>query len=111
MASESPKLKVVLTQSAKRDLFQIWFWNAEHWHPTWADDFEAFLLREIHELGGNPSAGKPVSASPDCRYVLIRKTASGHGHYVIYEVIGGVVQVLRVLHDSRDWQNLFLEGS
>jgi len=110
MASNPPRLKVSLAPFAKRDLNQIWFWNADHRHTEWADDYEAFLLEKIDELKAAYTDGRPVPLAKQYQYITARKSKGGHGHYVVYQVNGSTVEILRLLHTRRDWQNRLLKG-
>jgi toxin ParE1/3/4 len=87
--------EVRLSAAADADLTEIWRWSAEHFGPDAATAYllqiDAALdrLRDFPELGAVRSDLTPP----------VRLVASG-SHRVFYELRGGEVFVLRVLHKS-----------
>lgn len=68
------------------------------------------MLQRIDELETTYSDGRPVPIAPDCRRITVQKSSRGHGPYIIYQVHEDSLEVLRVLHTSRDWQTRFIKG-
>jgi len=110
MASKTPRLKVTLTPKAKRDLNSIWAWNAQDKSPERADAYDKFLLQQIKKLATDYRLGRPLTVAPECRYVIVQKSKRGHGHYVVYQVHQGAIEILRLFHTRQDWENRFKEG-
>ena len=102
MAKQPPRLSVTITPQAQRDINGIWEWNAEDKNPSQAQTYEDFLLREINKLATGYPNCRPVPNRPDYKYAIAKKTARGHGHYVIYQVRSGNVEILRLLHTRQD---------
>ncbi len=108
-----PAYEVALAAPADRDFLEIMSWSAEHFGAAAADRYEALIGQAIADIGEDPfrpSAGKRpelpdglfayhLSASRD-------RVAGGRvhtpRHFVLYRIFGSRVEVLRLLHDSRD---------
>jgi plasmid stabilization system protein ParE len=102
MAKQPPRLSVTITPKAQRDINSIWEWNATDKNPARVQAYEDFLLGEINKLGVDYPKGRLVPNRPDYRYVIAKKSVRGHGHYVIYQVESGSVEILHLLHTRQD---------
>ncbi len=96
-------MKVAFTLAARRDLSQIGDFIAEDNPPravTFVDELEQHCLR----IGFAPHA-YPVVAPQGGRE--IRRVV--HDSYLIfYDIVGGAVRILRIIHGARDWERLVL---
>lgn len=98
-----PRLTLVVTPAARRDLDGIWAYNAATYGPNHADFYLAFLYREIGKLETDPLKGKPLPALTGVRFLTIRR-GRGAGHIAIYEILGETVSLIRVQHTAQDWR-------
>ena len=103
MARKAPRLDVVITPQAQRDINRIWAYNCDEYGPDHADSYIGFLDRETAKLQTEYLKGKIPANYPEVRYRLIRK-GRGHGYVVIYDVVGSSVEVLHYYHTAQDWQ-------
>lgn len=110
MARKPSRLKVVITPAARRDFNAIWFWNAERYGADHADAYETFLESCAKRLEVDHHLGRPVPSVPEFKYTIARKAAGGHGHYIIFQVQQGSVEILRLFHTRQDWESRFREG-
>lgn len=105
MAGKPPRLTVSVSRKAQRDLDEIWDYNARSYRSAdHADAYLAFLEGEVRKLETDYLAGKPVPDRQGLQYVILRK-GRGHGHLVVYEVVGDKVEVLGFFHTRQDWQS------
>jgi toxin ParE1/3/4 len=93
--------RVRITPLAERDLEEIWFFIAQD-DPTAADRLLDLLEEKYKLLAENPHMGP---ARPD-----IAKELRYHpvGSYLLlYRVIPGGIELVRVVHGARDLPSLF----
>lgn len=94
---------IKLTLRAQRDLEDI----IEYTHRTWGSDqverYVPELGRTIGELSERPSRqGKSLDElKPGLRYVQHKEH-----YFVFFRVEGQTVEVLRLLHQARDWRRI-----
>jgi len=103
MAHKPPRLTVVITPLAQRDLDQIWSYNCDTYDADHATDYVTFLTRETAKLKTEYIHGKLAPNYPRFRYCLIRK-GRGHGYVVIYKILASTVEVIHYYHTAQDWQ-------
>jgi toxin ParE1/3/4 len=89
---------------AELDLLDIWDYIAED-SPDRADDFLDRLESKLVALAQNPGLGKKRSELlPELRSFPI-------GNYVVfYQQIDGGIDVIRLLHGSRDIEEIFRQN-
>jgi toxin ParE1/3/4 len=95
-------MKVTLSPASLADLREIAHWIAQD-NPRRAVTFSQELRAKCRTL-----------ATFAKRYPIVRSGKSGTihkrtvGHYLIfYRIDEGAVEVLRIIHGSRDWASLF----
>lgn len=97
-------MKVNLAEQALNDLIDIARWIARE-NPDRARTFGAELRRQCVTLS---KAWR--------RYPVVFDTAAGelrkrrYGRYLIFYVAGEQIDVLRIVHGSRDWAMLFADA-
>ena len=100
-------MKLRLSKEAGRDLDDAWGYSAEHWGPDRADA----LLDDIHDtfrlLVRFAEAGRHRDElSPGLRSLPVS------GFVVLYQILEGNLEIVRVVHGSRDLGGLLSdEGS
>jgi len=104
MARRSPKLTVVITAAADRELTSIWDYNAEYRSLRQADAWDSFLRTKIAGLATGYADGRPIEDFSNLRRILVKRRSQANGHYVIYEVdqASQVVNILHIYHSSMD---------
>ena len=105
MASDKQALAVKISPTAERDLKRIWRYNAESRTERHADDYMAFLTKEIFKLSSNYNRGKILQVDPSLRFIVMKRRAGGEGHIAIYQIVESAVKVLHVFHTRQDWQS------
>jgi toxin ParE1/3/4 len=89
-------MKLWISQPAKDDLVEIWEFIAEH-DELAADRYIDHLRLRARELIRHPQLGRPRrEIRPGIRSLLVRN------HLLFYRVKKSSVEVLRILHGSRD---------
>jgi plasmid stabilization system protein ParE len=94
-------MKVRLTEPAEADLDEIVSWIASD-NPSRADSFGAELWERCQSLASRPQRF-PVAlhvAGFDVRKLVHRD------YLIFYFVLDDRVEVLRIVHGSRDWMSL-----
>ena len=90
-------MNVILLAAAREDLTEIWTFGAIEWSMSRADAYFGMLMAAIGRLGDHPLMAPPAAGlGPGYRRLVVR------AHVVFYRVEGDVVEVVRVLHQSRD---------
>ena len=93
--------EVTLTQQAREDLIAIWAYVADD-NPSAADRVLDILDARMMRLAEHPLLGPArPDIAPGLHYLV-----SGN-YLVLYRVIGGSVEVVRVLHGARNLKALF----
>jgi len=93
--------RIRITPLAEQDLVEIWYFIAQD-NPLAADRLLDLLGQKYTLLADNPNMGP---ARPD-----IAKELRYHpvGNYLLlYRVISGDIELVRVVHGARDVQSLF----
>jgi toxin ParE1/3/4 len=92
-------MKLVLSQRVKEDLLETWEYIAEH-DEVAADRYIDFLRKRALELLDFPELGRLRNEiCPDLRSLLARN------HLLFYRIQSNEIQILRILHGSRDFSN------
>ena len=102
MARKQPRLTVVITPLAQRDLAQIWNYNCDAYDADHATDYIAFLTKETAKLNTEYLQGQLAPNHPRFRYRLIRK-GRGDGYVAIYKILDSTVEVIHYYHTAQDW--------
>ena len=108
-----PAYTVRLTAPADRDFLDIMNWSAAQFGDTAADRYEALIGQALIDLGDDPfnPGAKQRPELPGDMYVYhlasSRERVAGERvktprHFLVYRVADSHVDVLRILHDSRD---------
>ena len=105
--------QVVLTEPAARDFLEIMAWSAAQFGDVAADRYEVLIGQALMDLGGDPF--RPGARQRDelptgiftYHLAASRERVTGDQvkaprHFVMYRIAPPLVQVLRLLHDSRD---------
>lgn len=90
--------RIVLTESARRDLDEIWDYVAvENHSPDAADNLMDEIGRRLKLVADQPLSGESVDRlRKNTRRIIIKKR-----FLVFYESDRGGIRVLRVLHGAR----------
>ena len=107
MASSESPLTIQISRTANGDLWEIWRNNLEQYRSVeHADRYLEFLKLGIQSLLTEPDASRPLRGVPEYRFITLKRSRSGHGHYVVFKVDFALrmVKVLRVLHTRMDIQ-------
>ncbi len=94
-------MKVVLSPQAREDFRDIFGYIAER-NPKTARFVLARIRERIEELQGHAHLGRS-GRIPGTRELVIPQTP----YLVPYQVVGGVIQILRVFHGAREWPDRF----
>ncbi len=89
--------RYILSPAAQADLESIWDYTVTHWGETQAEDY----TRKIREACEALSKGKMVSRSAEDIRQGYRKVAVG-SHVMFFRLQSGVVEIIRILHQSMD---------
>lgn len=92
-------MKLLLSFRAKEDLLEIWEYIAQH-DELAADRYIEHLWQRSMELMDYPDLGRARNEiQPKIRSLLSRN------HLLFYRIESSEIQILRVLHGSRDLSN------
>ena len=90
-------MRTILLAAARDDMDDIWRFGAREWSKERADDYFMMLSEAIQRLADNPKAAQSAElARPGYRRLVVGS------HAVFYRVTNDAVEVLRILHQSRD---------
>lgn len=111
-------LSASLTPLARQDIREILAWSTGSFGPAAASRYRNLLVQALLDLASDPlrpgSRERPELAPGIRTYHLAmsRKrtpgvTVQSPRHFILYRTIGGRIEIVRVLHDSRDF-NLYI---
>lgn len=96
-------LRTVILAQAKADAREIYDYLAKHSVQT-ADRFLDQLALTIEEVRQSPDRGMHLRAdAPELVPTLWRKVEGFPNHLIFFQVDGGKLLVMRVVHGSRNW--------
>ena len=87
-----------LRPSAEADLADIWRYTATRWNIEQANAYHAGIVEALTRIGENPEIGRECS---DIREGYRRHPAGAH--VIFYKIAAGVADVVRILHQNRDF--------
>jgi len=105
--------EVILAAPAEQDFIDIMHWSAQHFGAAAADRYEALIARALSHLGEDPfrpGARQRLDVLEGVYTYHLgssRDRVSGDRvkaprHFLLYRVVSRRIEVLRILHDSRD---------
>jgi toxin ParE1/3/4 len=107
--------RVRLSIAANRDLASILHWITQAFGPKQASDYRQTIVQAVRALGGGPdlSASKARDeVRAGVRTLHVARSGRRGRHILVYRVVDeGVIQVLRILHDSMDLGSHVPRGS
>ena len=74
MAASPPQLIVVYARPVRRELGEIWDWNAAEYGATHATDYVRYLELRIDGLRTKYGDGKPISKRPHLMEITFRRS-------------------------------------
>ncbi len=88
-----------ISEKAVEDLENIWVYTFQNWSLQQADKYFNLLLNEIEYISENPYKGKDYS-----HIRLGYFKAQFKRHFIFYKIDknGGIVEIIRVLHQQMD---------
>lgn len=89
-----------LRPRAEADLSDIWSYTAGKWSVAQADRYYRELIDAVQALGDRPTLGRSCD---DIREGYRRHNVASH--VVFYVVAQDHVEVIRILHSSRDFRS------
>ena len=93
--------RYVLTEAASRDVIEIYKQGVQYFGEAQADRYHNELHEAFSLLSSFPDIGKerPELSRPV-------RVHSREAHVIVYDVAPPGIRIVRVIHRSRDWQNL-----
>ena len=117
-----PAYEVSLAATADSDFIEIMDWSADQFGPSAAGRYEALIGQALIDLSDDPFRVGARQQPELSEELYVYHLASSHDrvaagsrvkaprHFFLYRVVSVNVEVLRILHDSRDLaQHLPLE--
>lgn len=105
--------EVVLAATADRDFVEVMDWSVERFGPAAADRYETLIYQALIDVGKDPfrPGARQWPELPQGIYTYhlagSRERVRGDRvksprHFLLYRVLSFRVEVLRILHDSRE---------
>ena len=96
-------MQYTIREQAIKDMDEIWLYIKEQWSKEQANNYYKLLYSEILRLAEFPHLGKQCSYIVEgMRYSIIKS------HFIFYSITSsGSIDVIRVLHENRDFLQLF----
>lgn len=93
---------IVRTPRARQDLVEIGAYTLRRWGRAQMERYLQELDQTISSLADKPQTAGQSRAQirPDLRSIAHRRY-----HFIFYRVVDDRVEILRVLHQRRDWIN------
>ena len=90
-----------VSEAAKTDLVALHEYGSQHYGEFAAESYLAELTQTFVRIAEWPSASRiRDEVKPAVRMATYR------AHNIFFDVRGEIVEIVRVLHHSADWQNL-----
>ena len=91
-------MSYLLTKKALTDINEIWVYTAENWSVEQADRYYNLIFDEIEYIAEN------LERARDFSHVRIGYRVSKVKSHIVFfrKLAGGVVEVVRVLHERMD---------
>ena len=110
--------RILRREAAKRDLIQQWVWYAENAGFEVADRFLAAVEDALTALASQPGSGSLLfTQRSDLRGIRRVPVGDGFGNVLLFyfplaaaDSLKGGVDLVRVLHGSRDLKRIFETG-
>jgi len=93
--------KFELSEPAKNDLKEIWFYISEH-SPASADCLLRSFKEKFQLLADNPKLGKSRN-----EFIINLRSFPYKNYTIFYFPLQTGVEIHRVLHSARDFEDLF----
>jgi toxin ParE1/3/4 len=104
---------VAVTAPAERDLQNIFQWSETEFGSAAADRYEVLIAQALADVGENPYrpgakhrqellSGVYTYHLASSRDHVPENRVKSPRHFLVYRVITDRIEILRVLHDSRD---------
>ncbi|WP_425230721.1 type II toxin-antitoxin system RelE/ParE family toxin [Sphingomonas sp.] len=96
---------IVWRPKARADLLYLYDWIAEQAGDRTALDYTSRIEDQTSSLTQSPERGSPRDdLAPGARTTVYRRRT-----IIIYRVLPGIIEILRVAHRGRDLGRLFVE--
>jgi len=92
--------RITWSEKAVADLVALNDWLTEYRRPREAVDAIKAIRNQVANLDRFPAVGSPVYAGT--RKLVIK----GQPFVLLYEMAGGKLMILRLVHNRSDWQSL-----
>ncbi len=113
MASLKSGKPVVLSPAARQDLQDLLLWSLDRFGVQAAERYRKLLIQALRDIEADPmrlgSRSHPQVHESARIYFLASSRASVEGnrvkaprHFILYRISSDVLEVGRILHDSRD---------
>jgi toxin ParE1/3/4 len=92
----APKLRLVISPTAERDLVDIRTYSLNRWGAELSDRYERSLVEALETLSENPTIGRSDSSlGKHVRVFPIRH------HRILYRKVGTTLRVVRIIHERQ----------
>jgi toxin ParE1/3/4 len=104
---------ITISAPAERDLRDIFLWSETEFGGVAADRYEVLIAQALADIAENPYrpgakhrddllAGIYTYHLVSSRNLVPEDRVKSPRHFLIYRVLANRIEILRVLHDSRD---------
>ena len=113
--SKKAGYKMLFTAPARGDIRDVMEWSRKHFGRAAAERYDALLTQAMDDISENPirpGAKQRATISPGLwvyhlqfsrdRAVTESGIVKQPRHFLVYRIVGSVIRLLRILHDSRD---------
>ena len=105
--------EVALAAPAERDFIEIVVWSAAQFGTAAADRYETLIGQALIDVGEDPfrAGARQRPELPEGVYAfhltssrerVVGERVKTPRHFLLYRVVSARVEILRILHDSRD---------
>lgn len=98
------------TAGSRADLISIYIYNDASYGESHAQNYLDFLEAQLQGLANNPATGRLLDDYPGVRVFLAktRPRRQAAGYRIFYREVADGIEVIRVLHTSRDYPRQLL---
>ncbi len=109
MAKQQKQLAIIYSDTAKRELHQIWCWTYSTFSERQADRYENQIRSFIRSISQSSRSGTVFDSKRAIYYRCMKQKSNRYGHVIVYQIREESFQVLHIFHSAQNWQDELLD--
>jgi plasmid stabilization system protein ParE len=98
--------QIIYAPEAEKELSEIKHWTKAHFGTHQANQYIQKIKTMILSIGDFGDTSHPIPDGNGIYQLLFRHRPRAHGHRIIWHWVDDHVEIIRIIHTSRNWQQL-----